>query len=782
MNSVKKEKQKRAPYYLILMACCLWSLFGCGSPADKALSLYKKTASLYEKKLKSRPKESTKLEAAKFYYKFNDYKKAKEILELCQDKKARILLAKTYVNLKEYTQAIEVFEKLGPVKDNEYIYLYAKTAEEKNLFPKAVKLYAKLKGPFKEIAQERIEEIGLKIEDKVPKEIKKLLKQQKKFLSTIKEEEAVTLFVDESTKIKSDNSTLSVVHVIQKVLKEKGKEIGEVQIGYDSTYERVELEYARTITPEGKVVYAGKENIRDVSKYLNFPLYSNAKAFIISMPSVDVGAIVEYKAKIYSSKMVNEDDFTYIYRLRDAYPIARQKFKLFVPKKKKASFKYLNQQYSKGFSLTPKIKKTKAEIIYTWDIKEVDPIIPEDKMPPISKINPAIIISSFESWGEIFTWWTALYEDKLALNDEIKTFVKELTKDCKNDLEKARKIHEFCAKNIRYVGVEYGESGHEPHKAVDIFLNRYGDCKDQAILLVAMAQEANLSAYPVLIPTRGVYQISEDFPSINFNHAIAAIRCEGKLTFLDPTSTTSSYYDLPFSDQQRLTLVFLEDDYQLIETPLTIANETIYKMTLDIDKNETATVKRQVIAKGSFASFQRYFLKYTHPQIIKDTLQDKMKAISPLTKFLDHQIIDPFDFMKDPTIVYTFQARRFLKPAKDLRVIPFLSDVGIDVSYVGKDSRRYPVEFVGLFKKTSSVEINLPNNLKIKYFPKDYVLTTQWFDFKTQYTQNEKTFSTKQEFSLKNRFVAKEDYPEFKKNLEEVFYRLGEKVILQKTQ
>ena len=136
------------------------------------------------------------------------------------------------------------------------------------------------------------------------------------------------------------------MHVIEKVLKERGKELAEVDIDYDSTDQRVELEFARTITKDGKVISAGGESIRDVSRYLNFPLYSNSRAFIISMPSVDVGSFIEYIIKIYSSKLINEDGFSFLYRLREGYPIFKANFRLILPEERTAYFKFFNQEYA----------------------------------------------------------------------------------------------------------------------------------------------------------------------------------------------------------------------------------------------------------------------------------------------------------------------------------------------------------------------------------------------------------------------------------------------------
>jgi hypothetical protein len=394
-------------------------------------------------------------------------------------------------------------------------------------------------------------------------------------------------------------------------------------------------------------------------------------------------------------------------------------------------------------------------------------------------INPAIVVSSFDSWDEVYAWWYKLYKDKITLNDEVKNFLKDLIKDCKDDLEKAKKVYEFCAKNIRYVAVEYGDSGHEPHKAIEIFWNRYGDCKDKATLLVAMLREAGLKAYPVLIPTREAYTIGEDFPSVNFNHAIAALVYKGEVIFVDATASTVSFFDLPLDDQERKVLVFFDDGHKILTTPLIMDNEITYEMNIDIDNKEDAKIERRVTTKGYFTSFHRYYLKYTHPQNIEDDIKKKIIEISPFSKLIDYKIENVEDFDKSPVLRYSFQTKKLLNPADNLRIIPYLSDIDIDVAYASKEERNFPVEFDGIFKKISTIKVKLPTNLKVKYLPQNKELHTEWFDFKSIYQENISSLDLHQEFAIKKRFVKKEEYAEFKKRLEEVFFLLREEVIFE---
>jgi tetratricopeptide (TPR) repeat protein len=745
---------------------------------------YKQLSKQYLKKVQNHPNDKElAINLARFYYNFRDYQKVQNLLRGLDSNEARLILAKALVQLKEYDQAIEIYQIIGDDLGNqEGLFLYGEVLEKKNLFPKAIEIYSKVKKPYRKQARERIESIQKKIENTVPESIQKLSESANHFLTKIEDEAAVVISVDETIEILPNKTSISTIHVVKKILKERGKDLAEIDIGYDSTYEQVELEYARTITNQSQVVYAGKENIRDVSRYLDFPLYSNSKAFIISMPAVGIGSYLEYKIKIYSSKLPAGDNFNFIYRLREQYPIFRANFKLIAPKGKKVNIRFFNQDQAKGVNLKPALKQTPKTKIYNWKFKELDPIVPEYNMPPFSYINPAFLVSSFSSWQEIYNWWFSLYSDKLKIKPEMGKLVKNLTKDKESQGEKAKAIYEYVAKNIRYVAVEYGDSGYEPHLASEVFINKYGDCKDQAILLVALLREAGLDAYPVLIPTRSSYPISKDFPSINFNHAIAAVYLKGNFIFMDPTSDTTPFGQLPLADQDRMVLLFSPKNYQILKTPLSRENQIDYQMDIDIKSSENANIKRRVWSKGYFASGYRSYLKYSHPSRIKEDISQRIAEIAPFYRILNLNIENENELDKKPVLTYEFIADNFLSPSGSLRILEPLNQLDFKTSLISKDERNFPIDFRGIFSKSAQVKVNLPSDIDVKYLPESRHFENKWFSLDTNYESRKQTINFSQKFSVKKRFVSKEEYQDFKNLFLKALYYLRGQIILEKKQ
>ncbi|MCF7895363.1 MAG: transglutaminase-like domain-containing protein, partial [Candidatus Omnitrophica bacterium] len=400
-------------------------------------------------------------------------------------------------------------------------------------------------------------------------------------------------------------------------------------------------------------------------------------------------------------------------------------------------------------------------------------------MPPYSYINPAILISSFSSWQEVYNWWFFLYADKLKINDEMDKVLKELIKDKETSHQKAKAIYEYVAKDIRYVAVEYGDSGYEPHSASEVFVNKYGDCKDQAVLLTALMQEAGLDAYPVLISTRSSYPIDKSFPSINFNHAIAAVRIDGKFIFIDPTSNTTPFGQIPLSDQDRTILLFLEEGYKILKTSSSKDSGIDYLMEIDIAKSENARIKRRVSPKGYFASSYRGYLKYSHPSRIKEDISQKMVEISSFSRLIDLNIENEKDLDKNPMLEYAFAADNFLSPSGSLRVLKPLNQFDFKASLISKKTRDFPIDFGGIFSKKAEIKVNLPSNIEVKYLPDSRHFENKWLSLETAYKTAEKTINFSQKFLIKKRFVTEDEYQDFKEKFKEILYYLKGQVILE---
>lgn len=769
---------------LIMLFLLLFS--GCSSntetQARKLISQsqenYGQAVTIYKKLIEeSNDPVKIHLKLGKLYYEHGEFVLAVDELKNLDLSEAKKILGISFYRLGSFTDALEIFNKAGFI-DDEAFYYHGLTCEELNLFDRSLSIYEKIKDPiFKGLALSRKENINKESSNGHISEISPqtaAIINKAPDASFYPQAGAMILSSSEEIEIKNDLTMRSRMHYTVKILNERGKEdFSEAQVDYDSTYEKVELVFARVIRPDGTVVEVGSKHLRDVSKYMNFPLYSNARVFIISFPEITENAVIEYEVEVSRSQLINKKDFMLNYPLQGSEPIISADFVLKIPKEMKAAFKYHNQEYNNfNADLTPKIKEDEMYLTYRWGFVDIPQIVPETNMPPGVEINTAIMLSTFSSWDEIYKWWWALAKDKIKPDTAISEKVSQLVTNKENDEEKIRAIYNFCAQKIRYVAVEYGDAGYEPHKATDIFRNKYGDCKDQAILLVTMLRDAGFAAYPVLIATRQYYNLDSQFPSMLFNHCIAVVLVGTEFVFMDPTAETTSFRDLPVDDQDRRVLLIKDEGYEIKDIPMFPGehNSFINNISLSIEKDESVNGAKIISTNGLYAQAQRYWLLYTPPEIIEETIKERLQEVSVGAALIDYELKNQDNLNKPVELRYRFKGPEYLTAAGDMRIMPQLSN--FNAALVAKDKRRYPIDLGALDLKETKIEINIPEDFMVKYLPGDIEEDTPWFNFRINYQVEGKKVIFKETSLIKKYKISLQEYRAFK----EAFQKLAKNV------
>lgn len=789
-NKVSKCQSVRASGVIVVALL----MVGCGAKvsagpqesANKAEGYYREAVAGYKQEIaRGANADRLNLDLGKLYLGHGAFKEAAECFTKSALPQAKKFLGVSLYRKAEFTDALEVFEKIEN-PDDECLYYKGLTCEKLNLFDPALAAYKKIKDKeFSRFAAERIEAIERLA---AGRNIKELSPESYRTIANAPSEElypqagALILSCDESIEETRQNTEVSRMHYLIKILNERGKEdFSEAKIEYDSTYEKVELEYARTIKSDGTVVDVGSRHIRDVSKYLNFPLYSNARVFIISFPEIAQGVSVEYKLKIYRNQLVNKKDYVIPYTLQTADPVISADFSVSFPKDNPANLKIINERYNTFKArLLPQEEEKDGMVTLRWKFKDIPQIISEADMPPTVEITPAVLLSSFKEWQELYDWWWKLAKDKLQADAAIKDKVQELIRGLKTDEEKARVIYNFCAKDIRYVAVEYGQAGYEPHQAADIFRNKYGDCKDQAILLVTMLKEAGLKAWPVLIPTKDCYNLNPDFPAMFFNHCIASVSLNDRIIFLDPTAETCSFGDLPAGDQVRTVLVCQEDKYRIETTPLFEPKHNLVRQSTRISLNadESILAEKDIFTYGVYDQGQRYWLLYTQPELIEAQLKERIQDLSIGAALKDYAIANLDDLNKPVELRYSFSGPEYFTVAGNLRLMPQLAS--LDTALVAKDKRVYPLDFNVLDEKVTVFEIAVPKAYTAKFIPDNISEDSPWMSLKVMYSFKDDLLSFRQDTVFKKQAIPEGEYAEFKKFYEGLAKKIKQRVVFEK--
>ncbi len=328
------------------------------------------------------------------------------------------------------------------------------------------------------------------------------------------------------------------MHFIRNIFNESGvQNASEVSVNFVPDYQDVFF-HAINIWRQGKLVSqldkAQIKIVREESEASSF-LYNGLKRAYVVLKDVRKGDRIEvaYSIKGFNPVFAGKYE-TEIYFGRST-AICNYFRTIIVPKENVYYFKYYNN------APTPVETVRGNERVYHWDNPSLKLWDYESDVPSWYTGTPYIAMSEFSSWKEVADWGLQTFRNyeyslPVRLKEKIAQWEKEANGDQEDFIEKAT---QFVQNQVRYLGLEMGENTHKPHSPEEVFKNRFGDCKDKALLLTMILRLNNISAYVALVNTSMRYKLDECLPgATQFNHVIVAIeRSNDLFIFIDPTLT-----------------------------------------------------------------------------------------------------------------------------------------------------------------------------------------------------------------------------------------------------
>ncbi len=549
---------------------------------------------------------------------------------------------------------------------------------------------------------------------------------------------AVLLYSEENVNVISTDKIKINLRRAYKILRPEGREeYGTIFAHFRSPGEKVNGMRAWCIPAQGKDYEVRDKEAVESSypKIAGSELISDLRVKLLRVPAADPGNIVGYEYEIEEQPLVLQEEWVFQHEI----PVRESRYSVQLPP---------GWEYKAAFLNHAEIKPIQVGNQWQWVITDVKGIRVEPDMPPFGGVVGQMVVSlfppgsaarkGFSNWSEMGVWYLNLESGRAAAAPEIQQKVASLTASSHSTIEKMNAVAKFVQDEVRYVAIELGIGGWQPHPARDIFLHRYGDCKDKATLMRAMLQEIGVNSYQVAINTeRG--SITQETPAyLGFNHQIIAIQLPdgvnnpplmatiqhpkyGTLLFFDPTDELTPFGEIRGGLQANYGLLITPETGELVELPKQPAGTNSIrrtgKLTLDPAGNLQGEIEE--LRLGDRASSERWRLR----TVASDS--DRVKPIeSLLAGSLSNYVITkaivenlnqtslPFGFK------YSFVARSYAKQAGDMVLVrPRVLGTKARNFLETKEPRQFPVEFEGPVQDTDIFEIALPVGYEVDDLP-----------------------------------------------------------------
>jgi len=550
--------------------------------------------------------------------------------------------------------------------------------------------------------------------------------------------DAVLLYSDQAVIVQSVDKIKTHVRLVYKILRPSGRDYGMAAVSFNP-HRKITGLRGWCIPVQGKDYEVKDKEAVEVAlpKIAGSELISDVKEKRLQIPAPDPGSVVGYEYEEDEQPMVLQD----VWMFQREIPGRELHYSLQLPS---------GWEYKASWINAAEIKPTPGgNNHWEWVMNDVKGIRKEAEMPPIEGVAGQMIVSffppggasrnGFTGWLEMGNWYSNLTNGRRDASPEITQQVAALTASARTPLDKMKALAQFVQNDIRYVAIELGIGGWQPHAASEVFVHRYGDCKDKATLLSSMLSQVGIESFYVVINSERGYVTPEVPANVGgFNHVVLAIKLPanvsdlslvatiqhprlGTLLYFDPTNELTPFGEIGGYLQANYGLLVTSEGGELVELPRQpSAMNSIHrsgKLTLD----PLGTLKGEISETrvGDRAWAERWRLRTvtkSADQIkpIEDLLAGSLSLFNITQASVTNlnRTDQPFGFH------YAFEARGYAKNAGGLLLVrPRVLGVKTSGLLETKEPRTFPIEFEGPSRDTDTFEIVIPAGYVVDDIP-----------------------------------------------------------------
>ena len=530
-----------------------------------------------------------------------------------------------------------------------------------------------------------------------------------------------------------------------------------------------------SISPAGRVMQSSKKDVVTQASFAEFELFSDSRAKMVRVPNPEVGSLVGFEVVRQGRIPIGGKRFW----LENEIPIRQAELHVTVPS---GSLRW--------FANHPDRMEVVSQSANAANFRTVNrPAIPdEEDAPPFTSLAANVVVNydpngstAVQSWEEAGRVYHPLFTSAEKPGTEISRQVENLSTGKSDVISKVDALYTYVSREIRYVAVEIGVGGYQPHPAPDVYKYKYGDCKDKATLLLTMLNDIGLRGYPALVGTRGDIEADPKVPTLaTFDHMIVALPVpaglrpaverfpsydpQNQILWMDPTSETEPLGQVPEMDQGVFALISYPDRGDLQRIPETPADqnglESKTLVHLQPDGNGTAEVELKYlgISNARRHSFYRGrsqsdLRRMYDERVARYVSQAAFRAASiEGSEDNRNQIVERFSFAGDFATASSGDSW-FFQPF-------FLT--GMAVPEVGPHPRILPLDLGTPFRQKGEYRIELPPGMRIDRVPDKTSIKSEFGELQVEYSLDGNVLLATQILSFTVSRIPPEKYPEFR--------------------
>lgn len=430
------------------------------------------------------------------------------------------------------------------------------------------------------------------------------------------------------------------------------------------------------------------------------------------------------------------------------------------------------------------VKKEESAVVVTASARNIPASRDEGGYPRWYRPFAGLMFAKQRTWADVVRWAKPLYPDPGALPKELEAKIVEW-KAISNPEQRLMAVLKTMQEDIRYFGIEMGESSHRPAEPGVTWNRRFGDCKDKAYLMSVVLTRLGIPAAPALATTRFGKGVQDFVPAATaFNHVIVQAQLGKQTLWLDPTLTQQrgdaaaidvmDYgYVLPIADG-------VTDLRQVTRTPASKKQMHVlerYRPSVD-GKTVDLTITTEYLG-GSADNMRRELVSRGVTEVGKNYSEYYRK------RFGDLDVLTPFNTNDDQAtnklvIVENYRLKQAWdeKSGSTKNLTVYADSMDSDTKLPDTIDRKSPLFLNSPMQYRHEQVLELPEGWTWLGSAQTEAIKASGFDYERNIAQTGKTVAIKQSIQFKQDHVSTQNLPDHLSKMREVRDGMNRRFIL----
>jgi transglutaminase-like putative cysteine protease len=441
-------------------------------------------------------------------------------------------------------------------------------------------------------------------------------------------------------------------------LDEKGAEaISQEKFSYNSYFDELTADDLATLKADGSVIAVDERAIRDqpASADTSSPYFDEQRHRIIAYSHVAPGDKIRGRLTYRAKRPKFAGEFARYWIQPADQPPELIEIAIDGPASKPLHIAGRNVEHSE--------ERSGNRIIHHVRMRQETP---KPRLMDIDWFDDArrFEVSTFADYAAFAATLNARNAPMAVPDQTLRKLSAEIVGDATEPRRKVELVHNWVARNIRYVGIGFEDGGWTSQPASSVLASRYGDCKAHATILKALLAAQGIEANLVAVNADAQYTLTE-VATANFNHAIVYVPEINQ--YLDPTASLLAFGALPANLDGKPALNI--DKGTLASIPVakperfTLATDTDYTLAADGTRQARSILSGTGLGAQIGRTLAQNLERADRPSVAK-----KLIEYANLSGTGDYTFPSPRELSNSYAITATFQISKPVERHQTARI------------------------------------------------------------------------------------------------------------------